>query len=281
MFRFCKSERRKGPSGGRIGTMPPAAREPSSARSSHEDETMLPSISGRPSTRTRCEPRTARGPCSVVHQFSGGVKLRAKSRTFFKNQPVMPLPQSRISPRRTPFLSRCHRQKRADLLKICQPMELSLFVRKLTLCAWLALATPGFLLAQANFSTNGGEVAIAGFLPGDQVHPGLSLSADGGFLVWDDNNSDADGQGISAIALDTNFSKVQSRFRVNQIGSGNQERPQVSLLNDGGAVFVWQGGPPGAQHISARFLSASNTWATGDVRVNTFAGNFQIKPVVA
>ena len=55
----------------------------------------------------------------------------------------------------------------------------------------------------------------------------------------------------------------------------------MSLLKGGGAVFVWQGGQQGFQHIYARFLSASGTWLGNDVLVNTFTNNMQIDPVVA
>ena len=67
------------------------------------------------------------------------------------------------------------------------------------------------------------------------------------------------------------------------IGAGDQERPQVALLNNGGAVFVWQGGRRGYQHIYARFLTVGGTWVTptNDVLVNTFTGNFQVNPTVA
>ena len=55
----------------------------------------------------------------------------------------------------------------------------------------------------------------------------------------------------------------------------------MSLLNGGGAVFVWQGGQQGFQHIYARFLSAGNLWLAGDLLVNTFTNNCQVNPVVA
>src|SRR5439155_12445114 len=122
---------------------------------------------------------------------------------------------------------------------------------------------------------------IAGHLAGDQVFPHLSINAGGGFLVWEDNATDGDGQGVSALALNSNFSPVESPFRVNQIRAADQERPQVALLTHGGAVFVWQGGPAIAQRIYARFLSATNSWATGDLVVNTYNRSFQLNPVVA
>jgi len=134
---------------------------------------------------------------------------------------------------------------------------------------------------QAGFILQGSEYGIAGTLPGDQVYPALSIKTGGGYLVWQDNRTDGEGLGISALRLDSSFSAPLSSFRVNQQGALDQEKPCVSLLNDGGAVFAWQGGRQGFQRIFARFLSSSNTWATGDVLVNTFTNNSQVNPVVA
>src|SRR5439155_876853 len=70
--------------------------------------------------------------------------------------------------------------------------------------------------------------------------------------------------------------------RVNAIGAGDQEHPQLAPLKGGGAVFVWQGGRLGYQHVYARFLSATNTWlSTNDLLVNSFTNNFQITPAIA
>ncbi|HWW00690.1 MAG TPA: hypothetical protein VNZ64_13415 [Candidatus Acidoferrum sp.] len=160
-------------------------------------------------------------------------------------------------------------------------MSLSLYARKALVCWLLAGALSGAAVAATNFVANGGEYGITGSMPGDQVHPALSLSPTGGFLVWEDNITDGDGLGISALQLDSGFSAFRSPFRVNITGAKDQERPQVSLLNGGGAAFVWQGGAMGFQHIYARFLSAAGTWlTTNDIVVNT-AANYQINPVVA
>ena len=155
-----------------------------------------------------------------------------------------------------------------------------LFGRNVLVCGFLAVAAPAVVLGQANYLTNGVEYAIAGSLPGDQAHPQIGLSASGGYLVWQDNITDGDGLGISALRLDSGFSGALSPFRVNSVGAGQQENPQVSLLNGGGAVFVWQGGQQGFQRIYARFLSAGNLWLGADVRVNTFTNNAQVNPVV-
>ena len=73
-------------------------------------------------------------------------------------------------------------------------------------------------------------------------------------------------------------------FRVNAQGTNDQENARVALLKNGGAVFVWQGGLEGYQHIFARFLTPTNTFlTTTDVLVSTFAStsSFQVNPAVA
>ena len=158
-------------------------------------------------------------------------------------------------------------------------MSLPQYVWKtaLGLClGWLA-ATP---VHAQSYTPQGAEFAIAGALPGDQIYPAASLNPSGGYLVWEDNITDGSGQGVSALRLDGNLSGALSSFRVNQQAAEHQERPQVSLLNDGGAVFVWQGGRQGFQDIYARFLGATGTWITDDVLVNAFTNHAQIQPVV-
>ncbi len=163
-------------------------------------------------------------------------------------------------------------------------MSLPLFARSLVAGALLVFAAPVAVVGQTNlFQTNGVEYAIAGALTGDQVHPGLSLRSTGGYLVWEDNLTDGDGLGISALQLNSSLSGTYSPFRVNALGAGDQEFPQVCRLSGGGVAFAWQGGRRGSQNIYARFLSSGGTWVTphSDVLVNTFTNNFQIAPAMA
>jgi hypothetical protein len=74
---------------------------------------------------------------------------------------------------------------------------------------------------------------------------------------------------------------VLSPFRVNQVGTYDQEMPQLTMLNNNGAVFVWQGGRPSYQHIYARFMNSAGTWLTGDVMANTATNKYQVEPGVA
>ena len=161
-------------------------------------------------------------------------------------------------------------------------MSLSLHVRGMLVAGGLVLACPALVSGQTGCVADGSEYAPAIPLAGDQVFPQASISPAGGFLVWQDNTIDGDGWGISAQKVDANFSADFDAFRVNTIGAGDQSNPQVSLLNGGGAAFVWQGGAAGFPHIKARFLSTNNTWTTGsDVAVNTFTNDIQVDPVVA
>lgn len=148
---------------------------------------------------------------------------------------------------------------------------------------WILLLGTCLPAAAQPYITNGFEYAIAGALGGDQVHPQLAINPSGGLLVWEDNITDGDGQGVSALRLDSSLSGLFSTFRVNQIGADDQERPQVALLNGGGAVFVWQGGKRSYQNIFARFLSSSYIWVGGDVMVNTYSATntTRVNPVVA
>lgn len=160
-------------------------------------------------------------------------------------------------------------------------MPLSFFARKLGLCLGLVLATPLLIFGQAGFVPEGGEYGIAGSLPGEQLQPALSLNVSGGYIVWEDNITDGNGKGISARRIDSSLSGSLNSFPVNVQSAGSQEKPKMVLLDNGGAAFVWQGGPDGKQQIYARFLSSSSTWITNDVLVNTYTNGQHLDAGIA
>lgn len=166
-----------------------------------------------------------------------------------------------------------------------KPYMFLLFARRVAICCcWgLFLMISPAVFGQTNYySMNGTEYAIIGSLPGDQVFPDAAVTPAGGFVVWQDNITDGSGWGISAEQLDSTLSGTLDKFRVNVQGTNDQENPRVALLKNGGAVFVWQGGQEGYQHIFARFLTPTNTFmTTTDLVVSAFTNNFQINPAVA
>lgn len=160
------------------------------------------------------------------------------------------------------------------------------------LCAARRLAMVGGLLAipllvrgQNAFSPGGNDYAIANALAGDQTGPQAAVNGSGGYLVWQDNSVNTNGLRIRAQRLNSGLTQSQSPFVVSSVAAsasvGDQEKPQVALLNGGGAVFVWQGGRFGFQKIYARFCGANGAFITTDILVNTYTNNFQINPGVA
>src|SRR3974390_1469707 len=167
---------------------------------------------------------------------------------------------------KTPSRSKSRQHNNAERYPV---MLSSRFLRKALGCFSLALLVPWLCQGgPTTFTQQAGEYGISGTLPGAQVHPHLSVTPAGGYLVWEDNITEGQGLGISAMRRDRSCSAALAPFRVNVIAAGDQERPQVAMLSNGGAAFVWQGGLRGAQHVYPSFLSSSNTWvATNALRV--------------
>ena len=160
-------------------------------------------------------------------------------------------------------------------------MSFSLSARKLLVCWCSLVAIPVVVLSQNSFVPSGGEYSPTGKLPGDQVHPSVSFTTNGGYVVWEDNWIDGQGLGVGAMHLNNDLTGSGTPFRVDSLSADDQESAHVSTLNGGGAVFAWQGGRQGHQHIFARFLSSTNNWVTGDVMVNSATNKFQNSPAVA
>ena len=131
----------------------------------------------------------------------------------------------------------------------------------------LAVSWAGWAVAQPALRTQDGETPLTPGLAGDQVQPALSLSASGGFLVWRDNGLNG-GAGVAALNLGSAAGIAAGRFQVNGSHNGFAEKPQVAMLNDGGAVFVWQAGRQGFPEVYARFLGADGQFVTDDVQVS-------------
>ena len=126
------------------------------------------------------------------------------------------------------------------------------------------------LLAAQTPASQAGEYPI-GALSGDQDFPAASVSASGGYVVWEDNRIDGGryGSGIAAAGLDSNFAVTGSVFRVNHQPAGNQEKPQVLGLSNGSTLFAWEQRQAGKPGVYVRLLGANGRFATGDMLVNT------------
>jgi hypothetical protein len=151
----------------------------------------------------------------------------------------------------------------------------------LLLCG-LILALAKGLYAQS-VAKQGEEYSVSGSRAGDQSCPQISVGPAGGYVVWQDNAIDGPGKsfGIAARKLSADLLPLPGVFRVNQNPNGPQENPQVALLKNGGAAFVWQGGKLGGQDIYFRVRSPAGVMIPkGDLRVNTFLTGQQSRPVI-
>ena len=131
----------------------------------------------------------------------------------------------------------------------------------------LLLAFPALLWSQTN-GLQSGDFPISGALRGDQVFPAVAVGASGGFVVWHDNITDPSGLGISARRLNAALVPGGEVIHVNQTLGNDQSRPKVAMLNDGGAIVVYESGKSGAQNVLARFLASSGGVTGDEVLVN-------------
>lgn len=102
---------------------------------------------------------------------------------------------------------------------------------------------------------------------GEQTFPQISLTANGGYIVWQDNDLDGQGLGIGAQRLDSMAAAVGGPFPVNQQVGGDQTKPSVAVLSNGNALFAWQSGKTGFPYVYARVLGNDGQFLTNDVRL--------------
>src|SRR4051794_23455457 len=101
---------------------------------------------------------------------------------------------------------RKHGQRFRCLIKAYKRiMSFSLSARKLVVGWCSVVAIPVAVFSQNSFVTSGGEYSIAGQLAGDQVHPGVSFTTNGGYVVWEDYWTDGKGLGVGAMRLNNDL----------------------------------------------------------------------------
>ena len=155
--------------------------------------------------------------------------------------------------------------------------------KKMRLACALGLAAVGFSTATADlrYEPKGTEFDLTGRLVGDQLATHVAISPSGGYLVWHDNATDESGLGVSALMLDANANPMGAPFRVNSKLLGNQEKPQVGLLSEGGAFFVWEAGETGFRRVQFRAASSRGVFSNEEVFVTGANSGEQTDPALA
>ena len=147
----------------------------------------------------------------------------------------------------------------------------------------LGLAGVGFSTVKADlrYEAKGTEFDLTGRLVGDQLATHVAISPSGGYLVWHDNATDESGLGVSALMLDANANPMGAPFRVNSKLIGNQEKPKVGLLPEGGAFFVWEAGETGFRRVQFRAASSRGLFSNEEVFVTDSNSGEQTDPALA
>ena len=123
----------------------------------------------------------------------------------------------------------------------------------------------------------GAEYSVLGPQVGDQFLPDLAIGDDGGYLVWQANNADSDGLGIRAVRLDKNLNVSMGDFQVNESSVGDQQRPALTLLEDGGAAIVWES----EGDVLIRFVTSDGQLKAKEKKVNSYIRSMQTDPAIA
>lgn len=152
---------------------------------------------------------------------------------------------------------------------------------RIVLVVGTVLATVSAAFGSAAFlSPEGGQYALTLRYLGEQVQPSAVIGPAGGYVAWQDNITDGDDLGISALILDQSYSTSLAPIQVNESEEGAQENVEVALLANGGAAFVWQGGLQGFQDIFARMIGPDGTFVGSEIKVNEDAGGTKSTPTL-
>ena len=143
-------------------------------------------------------------------------------------------------------------------------------------CGWLVILVTIFTSQSLLSQTL--ETPVSGALTGDQTFPSVGLSGNGGWVVWEDNFVDGkQGRGIAAVSLDSNLASSHSPIRINQQMVGDQEKPQVQILQGGNALVIWESRKGPFSGVVGRIIAPGGSYVTGDFVINTPAWADSIK----
>jgi hypothetical protein len=135
----------------------------------------------------------------------------------------------------------------------------------------------------------GGEFVINSTTSSSQLYPEVTSLTDGGFVVvWEDQvNADGNSWGIFGQRYDASGNTVGGEFQVNTEFLGQQQRPSVIGLNDGGFVVVWDSvtsgtaGDGDGQGVFGQRYDNTGAVVGGEFQINTEITNNQFDPAVA
>ncbi|MBX9458386.1 MAG: tandem-95 repeat protein [Rhizobium sp.] len=114
------------------------------------------------------------------------------------------------------------------------------------------------------------------------LRPVVALPDGGWVVLWRSDSQDGDLGGTYVQAFNADGSKRGSETAVSSVAAGDQVRPRIAVLDDGGWVVTWMANQPGGNvnDIYQQAFNANGTKQGTEVRVNTQIVNRQENPQV-
>ncbi|MCD2175782.1 VCBS domain-containing protein [Rhizobium sp. C4] len=140
----------------------------------------------------------------------------------------------------------------------------------------------------ANGAAVGAEHLVNTRTANGQFEPDITALSNGGFVItWtsDDHETDTSGYGIKAQIFDAHGNAVGSEFIVNNQMAGDQTKPAITALSNGGFVMAWESSDrvddTSGLGIKARLFDANGTPVGREFLVNTDTESSQRHPAIA
>ena len=134
----------------------------------------------------------------------------------------------------------------------------------------------------AEFNKIGNETQVNDFSEGDQIHPAVSMNAQGDYVISWASYSDLNSVYDVKAKVYKNGIALSNEFLVNTFTAYTQTKPSVDIFNDGSFIIVWESW---FEDGSDRGIFGQRFFADGNKNGNQFQVNIttklsQAKPVV-
>ena len=134
-------------------------------------------------------------------------------------------------------------------------------------------------------STDSEEFQVNTYIQGHQQQPSMAGLTDGGYVVtWESYNQDGSGDGVFAQRYGASGQPLGEEFQVNTWTGNEQERAEVTGLENGGFFITWQdssGHDGGSSYdVRGQLYNASGVAQGPEVLINTQTYNDQTAPEV-
>jgi lysophospholipase L1-like esterase len=129
----------------------------------------------------------------------------------------------------------------------------------------------------------GTETQVNTTVAGDQTLASVAALTAGGYIVsWTSAGQDGSGAGVYFQRFDVNGDPIGAEIRANATTAGDQSRPGMAALANGGFVITWQSAAQDGSGLGvyAQRYDAAGQPVGAEFRVNTITAGDQTDPVV-